>query len=140
VRKLCDGFIPEPGGVSATNDALRTIAEALPAKVDAALDAFLLDDAVGAIFALVDAANRALEATQPWRLAKTDPVTAAQALHAPLEAARIAIGELQPFVPRLTAQLADRLGAADLAPTWGLLPVGARLEIGPPPVPRLVRR
>ena len=95
---------------------------------------------IGAICALVDAANRALETTQPWRLAKTDPVAAARALYAPLEAARIAIGELTPFVPRLTAQLASRLGTADLSPRWGLLPVGARLAIGPPPVPRLVQR
>jgi methionyl-tRNA synthetase len=147
VRKVNDGRIPDGGGASATNEELRALAEVIPARVDAALDAFLLDDAVGAICTLIDAANRALEVTQPWRLAKTDPVAAARALYAPLEAARIAIGELQPFVPRLATHLARRLGAsnagngrAELSPQWGLLPVGALLAIGPPPVPRLVAR
>jgi methionyl-tRNA synthetase len=104
---------------------LRAITEALPARVDAALDAFLPDDAAAAIVAVLDAANRYLEITAPWR----DPD--ASALHAPLDAARIVAGELAPFVPGVSATILARLGT--LAP-------GAPLPHGPPPLPRLTKR
>ncbi|MGE5185986.1 MAG: hypothetical protein ACM31C_28215, partial [Acidobacteriota bacterium] len=116
--------------------ALRAAAEALPARVDAALAAFLFDDAVAAIVELLDAANAALERAQPWRVGRTDTAAAAASLYAPLEAARVAAGELSPFVPGVANAIAARLGATDLAPGWGLLPPGRELRAGPPPLPR----
>jgi methionyl-tRNA synthetase len=94
----------------------------LPQRIDAALDAFLLDEAAAAIVELVDAANQHIERTAPWRLARTEPDAAARALVPPIDAARVAIAELAPFVPRLAAALAAR--------------VQAPLREGPPPVPR----
>jgi methionyl-tRNA synthetase len=126
--KVSDGRVP------LRDDALQTIAEALPARVDAALDAFLVDDAAGAICDLVDAANRALEQTAPWKL--TDRDAAARALYAPLEAARIAAGELLPFVPDAARTILARLGDPSDASTWGLLEPGRELVPGPPPLPR----
>ena len=119
---------PATGSPEATE--LRQLAEALPAQVDAAIDAFLPDDAAAAILALIDAANRAIDRTAPWRIARGDPAAAAAALYAPLEAARIAAGELAPFVPAVARTIGERLG--DLVP-------GAPLPGGPPPVPRLGR-
>ena len=110
------------------------IAEALPARVDAALDAFLVDDAASCDLDVVDAANRALEHTAPWKL--TDRDAAARALYAPLEAARIAAGELLPFVPDAARTILARLGDPSDAPTWGLLEPGRELVAGPPPLPR----
>lgn len=115
---------------------LRAAAEALPARVDAALDAFLPDEAAAAIVELLDAANRYLEVVAPWRLARTDRDAALAALYAPLEVARFAAGELQPFVPGVARIIAARLGDPDLAPTWGVLAPGAELRVGPPPLPR----
>jgi methionyl-tRNA synthetase len=120
--------VPAPSDVS----ALRALAEAVPSRVDAALDAFLFDDAVAAILDLIDAANRHLNHVAPWRLARTDPDAAAALLYAPLEAARIAAGELAPFVPVVAQTIAARLGG-DIRPTWGRL---AALHAGPPPLPR----
>jgi methionyl-tRNA synthetase len=115
---------------------VRALAEALPDRVDAAVDAFLLDDAAAAILELVDAANRSLEIAAPWRAARTDPAAAAGGLYAPLEAARVAAGELSPFVPDVARTLATRLGDADLQSGWGRLSPGAELRVGPPPLPR----
>ena len=115
---------------------LRAAAVALPVRVDAALDAFLLDDAASAIVDLLDEANRTLERAAPWRLRHTDPALAAASLYAPLEAARIAAGELSPFVPDIASAIASRLGTQNLAPTWGALVPGTQLRAGPPPVPR----
>jgi len=119
---------------------LRPLAEALPARVDAAVAGFLFDDAVASIIELVDAANRGLEASAPWRVARTDPDAAAELLYAPLEAARIAAGELAPFVPGVARTIAERLGGAELATGWGRLQPGTVLPVGPPPFPRLASR
>jgi methionyl-tRNA synthetase len=130
--RVSDGRVP----ARADDPVLRAAAEALPARVDAALDGFLFDDAVGAIIGLVDAANRALEASAPWRVARTDAAAAAASLYAPLEAARVAAGELAPFVPGVARVIAERLGDAPLDAGWGKLAPGARLRAGPPPFPR----
>jgi methionyl-tRNA synthetase len=137
--KLCDGRVPAPASESAEAVALRARAEALPARVDAALDAFLLDDAVAAIVELIDAANRSVELSAPWKLARTDASAAAATLYAPLEAARVAAGELAPFVPQVARTIVARLGDAPLTPAWGGLVPGTALRNGPPPVPRKAR-
>ena len=115
---------------------LRAIAEALPARVDAALAAFLVDDAAAAIVDLLDAANRYLEVVAPWKLARTDRDAAHASLYAPLEAARFAAGELAPFVPGVARTIAARLGDPELAPRWGILVPGTALQHGAPPLPR----
>jgi len=134
--KLSAGRVPAPGAETPEASALRALAAALPARVDAAVDAFLPDEAVAAILEVIDTANRSLEIAAPWRAARTDPVAAAGALYAPLEAARIAAGELSPFVPGIARTIAARLGDAGLEPGWGRLLPGAELRIGPPPLPR----
>jgi len=129
------GAVIGPSAVETAEAAeLRVRAEALPARVDAALEAFLPDDAAAAIVELIDAANRALDRTAPWRIARTDPAAAAAALYAPLEAARIAAGELSPFVPGIARTILARLGDPDGAPRWGR--AAGELRAGPPPLPR----
>jgi methionyl-tRNA synthetase len=99
-------------------DALRREAIALPARIDTALDAFAVDEAAAAIIDLLDAANRHVDATAPWRLAKSDPLAARRALAPALHAARVAATELAPFVPGISRDVLR------------YLEVG-----GPPPVP-----
>jgi methionyl-tRNA synthetase len=133
--QVCGGRVPhaieQPGDA-----ALRAAAEGLPARVDAALDRFLPDDAVAAIVEVIDAGNRALEARAPWRVARTDPAAAAGALYAPLELARIAAAELTPFVPEVSRLIGERL-AGGTDPGWGGLTPGRELRAGPPPIPRV---
>ena len=133
--RLPSGSIRPPGAEPAEAAQLRGLAEGLPARVDAAVDRFLLDEAVGAIVELIDAANRALDRTAPWRIARTDPAAAGAALYAPLEAARIAAGELSPFVPGVARTILARLGDADGAAAWGRS-ISGGLHAGPPPLPR----
>jgi methionyl-tRNA synthetase len=130
--KLANGRVP----ACSDGGELRALAEALPARVDAALDAFLFDDATSAIVDLVDAANRAIEIAAPWRWQGVDPARGAALIYAPLEAARIAAGELLPFVPATARAIAARLGEPTLEPGWGRLEPGALLPAGPPPIPR----
>jgi methionyl-tRNA synthetase len=135
---LPGGRVPAPADAPDAPDAahVRVLAEALATRVDAALDAFAFDDAAAAIVELLDAANRSLERAAPWRAHRDDAIAAAAALYAPLEAARVAAGELQPFVPGVARTIAARLGGVDLDPGWGRLVPGAALVAGAPPLPR----
>jgi methionyl-tRNA synthetase len=133
--RACGGRVPRPADDAGAHE-LRALATALPARVDAAVDAFALDEAAAAITAVLDAANRTLDRAAPWRRLADDPAAAATALYAPLESIRIAAGELEPFVPGVARTVAARLGGAQLAPAWGGLTPGAPLVAGPPAFPR----
>jgi methionyl-tRNA synthetase len=91
---------------------------ALPARVDAALEAFAVDEAASAIVDVLDAANRHVDLVAPWKIAKTDPRAARVALEPALHAARVCATELAPFVPDVAGALLRYLDAG-----------------GPPPVP-----
>jgi methionyl-tRNA synthetase len=73
--RLPGASIRPPDAEPAEAAQLRGLAEALPARVDAAVDRFLLDEAAGAVVELIDAANRALDRTAPWRIARADPTS-----------------------------------------------------------------
>jgi methionyl-tRNA synthetase len=120
-HQLGDGRVP----VATAGEPLALAVAALPARIDAALDAFLVDEAAAAIIEVLDAANRTLDAAAPWRLAKTDRDAALRALSAPLAAARVAATELAPFVPDLSRSILERLGDP-----------GGATGHGSPPVPR----
>ncbi len=125
-HKVCDGRVDAPSDDASSDDAssgeLLARARALPSRIDDALDAFLVDEAAAAIIDVIDAANRHLEVTAPWRVARTDPAAASRSLHAPIEALRIAARELEPFVPGVARVIASR--------------VGKQLIAGAPPIPR----
>ncbi|HEY5921628.1 MAG TPA: methionine--tRNA ligase [Kofleriaceae bacterium] len=128
--KLTNERVP-PRADTADARQLDAQAAALPVRVDAALDRFAPDEAADAIVELLDAANRYLEATAPWRVARTDRQAAAVLLSAPLRAAGIAATELAPFVPGVATTISERLG--ELVP-------GAELRAGPPPLQRIRTR
>jgi len=128
--KLAGDRVP-PCDDTAASRALLAIAHALPARVDAALATFAIDEAAGAIVEVLDAANRYLDDVAPWRIAKTDPERARATLYAPLAVARVAAEELAPFVPGVARAILARLGN----PVGNLAP-GAPLVVGPPPLPR----
>ena len=97
----------------------RALAEALPARVDAALDAFAARRRGGRDRRARRRREPRARARGAVALARTDPAAAARALYAPLEAARIAAGELAPFVPGVARTLGERLGDPDLVARLG---------------------
>lgn len=119
------GKLGVPVPEASPGEPLGPLAAALRGRVDAALDAFLLDDACSAIVELVDAANKQLEVTAPWRVARTDAATAAALLAQPLAVARVVARELAPFVPGVSRLVAERLHGTPGA--------------GEPPLPRRTR-
>jgi methionyl-tRNA synthetase len=120
-HRVCAGRV-DAASDDASSRELVARTRALPSRIDDALDAFLVDDAAAAIIDVIDAANRHLEITAPWRVARTDPTAASRLLHAPIEALRVAAHELEPFVPGVARVIASRVGKSLIA--------------GAPPIPR----
>jgi methionyl-tRNA synthetase len=110
---------PRAGALEAADEALQGLLRALPARLEDRLAAFAVDEALGAVFACVAAANRYLEQTAPWTLARA-AAAGAQApgrrletvLHHALAAVRLVALALGPFLPATAAAICAQLGQA----------------------------
>jgi methionyl-tRNA synthetase len=93
------------------------------------------------IMLVLTQANRFLEETAPWKLAKEDLTRAGHVLATVLESARIATVLLSPVMPEKSEAILKRLSAPEIswkaASTWGLIPKGAMIEKGDPIFPRM---
>jgi methionyl-tRNA synthetase len=147
VEKYCGGRVPEPHE-GASERAVRERAELTLREHDDFAARLYFADALSSIFALVEEANRHFQRTQPWQLAK-DGSKAREvdgSLYAGLEAVRLAGYLLYPYMPNVSARIAEQLGVA--APgsarwkdvgAWGALKPGGQVKTGAPLFPRLLR-
>jgi methionyl-tRNA synthetase len=136
IHKYRDGIAP----TATLNGPLATAIAELPGRIDEALETFDLRQAANALTYLVSAANRFIEETSPWQLAKAEKAEVAESgrrtaeLDAVLgtlaEACRVLARELRPFVPDLAQRLARQLTPTDQE---------GRLPIAEPIFPRLER-
>jgi methionyl-tRNA synthetase len=101
--------------------------------------------ALDAIWELVSAANKYVDQTEPWKLAKTDPARLAVVVYTVLEAVRFLGVMLWPFMPQKCDALLTQLGlepiavqeGKDLWPgKFGQLPQGTDTRPGAPLFPR----
>jgi len=146
VGKYCDGVVPAYVGDWAAADAegavLRDIAAGLYDTVEAAYDRFDYSGALVAVWELVRAANRYLEDSAPWGLAK-DPAQAdrlANVLWSTLEAVRVIALYTAPTMPATSDEVCARLSLAPATTIgnlkhdarWGHLPPGNKVVKGDP--------
>jgi methionyl-tRNA synthetase len=113
------------GAAVPTEDAwpLLVACNSAAGAVDDALADFDIRGACGALRALVDEVNRAIERSRPWELSGVERAAAVSGL---LEFTRRVVAEYEPFVPKLARQCRERLGTGD-----------RRVQAGPPVAPRL---
>jgi methionyl-tRNA synthetase len=133
-HRLCGGRVPPRVGDDAERAALRGELLALPARVDAAIERFCLDEAVAAVFGAVDVTNRFLERTAPWANGGDRAVAS---VRASLDAVAVLAGELGPFLPATSEAILSRLAADPCARPWHELREGAPIA---PPAPLFPRR
>jgi methionyl-tRNA synthetase len=93
--------------------ALRATIESTPASVRAALARFDFRAGASAVWEIVEQANRYVEATEPWHLARSERAGDAsagqrldQVLGALITACQVAAAEIWPFLPDLAARVA----------------------------------
>jgi methionyl-tRNA synthetase len=114
--RATNGFWRQPGTEFGRH--LSPKPSVLRARVDAAIEAFDLRAATGAIVAEIDAVNRTIEETKPWQLAGDERAAVLGVLHA---ATRAIVDELTPFVPDLAARASQRLAGTQDAPVFARL-------------------
>ena len=124
--------------------------EAAAKKADAAVEQFRLNEAIDAIWKIVDEFNGYITENEPWTLAK-DPAQSERletVLYTCAEGLRALAVLLSPVMPRSTAKLWEALGAAGAlgglqaqpirdAGEWGRLPAGTRVAPLEPLFPRV---
>lgn len=152
VSRYYGGAVPAPGAAEEADQRLVSIADALPERVDHALDAFAPEDALAAIWELVGAANKYVADTEPWTLAKqrkASPESGAEqrlatVLYNLVEALRLTAHYCVPFLPATAEAVAAQLGVTletggKWAETvrWGGYPAGTAVQPGSILFPKL---
>jgi len=144
VQKYFGGTLPEAQESDEAMDTeLTAMAAALHEKVDAEMEKFAPQNALGEIFKVISRANKYIDENMPWVLAKDEAKKPrlAKVLYNLLETIRICGGLLCPFMPATSEAIMARIGAA--VPAWedltsfGLLPAAATVQTGAALFPRI---
>ena len=122
---------------------LVAMAFSLRDKYEEQMEKYAFQNALNEIFKVISRANKYIDENAPWVLAKDEAQKPrlASVLYNLLETVRICAGLLQPFMPDTAAEIAKRLGGADLSwdslNAFGALPREAVTLAGPALFPRI---
>ena len=111
-KKYFDGIVPTPAGEEGPDANLKAVAEkAKKASFDLMND-YHIADALGEIFALFDRANKYIDETTPWVLAKDESnrTRLGTVLYNLLEAVRYGAVLLTPFIPDTADKIFKQIG------------------------------
>lgn len=145
IDKYNDGVIPAPEQEERIDEGLVRLAITTPAHAAKELDKLNFPGALEQIFALVGRANKYIDETTPWVLAKDDKYRPRlmSVLYNLAECIRIVTILLKPFMPALAPRVSEQLGVdlttatwAD-ATTWAMTPAGTKVQKGPALFPRV---
>ena len=138
-----DGKIPPRGKEEGTDKELISLANSLYERVEADMAALNAPEALADIFALVARANKYIDETTPWILAK-DPTKKARlgaVLYNLAEVCRISAVLLKPFLTKAPALILKSFSCPEDAgldtAKFGLLKEGAEVTKLPPVFPRI---
>jgi methionyl-tRNA synthetase len=133
IQRNCDGRVPGPGDIAAQDRELLEASQALLGQVRTAMAGQALSRALEAIFELVGAANRYVDAQAPWALRKSDPARMATVLYVLAETIRRLALLTQAFLPDASARILDQLAVpADARTLAHYQDDSARLRPGTP--------
>ncbi|MDR1193587.1 MAG: methionine--tRNA ligase [Peptococcaceae bacterium] len=145
VERYFDGQAPAPGEPEAVDRRLAELAAAVAEEAAGYMEKLDFSNGLAAVFKLIGRANKYIDETEPWTLAK-EPARRERlgtVLYYLLEAARIATMLLGPAMPNIPAlvwaqtghEAADCQSWAQLA--WGGTRPGQRVKKGPGLFPRI---
>ncbi len=145
--KYFGGTVPAPSAPAEEDRALAVLSREVLASVDAAMEVVEFHKALAAVWDLVKAANRYVDAQAPWALAKSpgQRERLGTVLYNILEAARICVLLSAPFVPTAAQRMWEALGCGDAvekavlstAGEWGGLKPGIVLPRSAVAFPRI---
>ena len=145
VQKYFGGRLPaEQRADDAQDAALVELAGSLHKRYAAQMEQFAFQNALSEVFAVISRANKYIDETAPWILARDESnlPRLACVMYNLLETIRICGGLLQPFMPDTSAEILRRIGASENADwdslcKFGLLPREAAVTVGAPLFPRI---
>ncbi len=145
VEKYFGGTLPAEQQAGEFDDELIALAKSIRPAVDGFLDETQLNNALAEIFRLIGRANKYIDETMPWVLAKDEankPRLAA-VLYNLLESIRIATTLLAPFMPSTMPKVWEQIGAGEndvtyeAAGRFGVLPRTVTVHKGEALFPRI---
>ena len=136
-NKYFNGVVANPKASAPLDDELVKACADTIAAVNAHMDTLHVADAVSDIFRLLDRANKYIDETMPWSLAKDpDQISRlATVLYNLLETIRIAAILLEPYMPVTSGKILDQIGTQqrsyDSIHTFGALETGIHVTAKP---------
>ena len=145
VIKYFDGTLPADRESDPLDNELISMAEGLRENVDRFVDETQLNNALAEIFKVISRANKYIDETAPWVLAKDESKKArlAAVLYNLLEAIRISTTLLSCFMPTTMPKVWEQIGADksvinyENAGKFGVLPANVTVQKGDVLFPRL---
>ena len=106
-----DGVVPAGKLDEPLDNELRALAKATLERVDEAMERFAFDEALKAIWALVGRANKYIDETMPWKLAKEGQEKKLDSVLLSLyEALRLSALLIAPYMPGTSRRIWEQLG------------------------------
>ena len=146
VERYRQGEIPRPAEVEATDRELTDSALRVAGEMERLFADLSFHRALIVIWELINQANKYIDSTAPWSLAK-DPAKAGRldtVLYSLLETLRFVAVLISPFMPQTAEKIQRQLGIADGAGQnlaglqgWGALAPGGRVQKGESLFPRV---
>ena len=145
VIKYFDGTLPAERQADAIDDELVAMSSELRGKIDGFMDLTQLNNALAEIFKVISRANKYIDETAPWVLAKDEANKGrlATVLYNLLEAIRISTTLLFPFMPSTMPKVWEQIGLAESEATYenagkfGVLPANVTVQKGEVLFPRI---
>ncbi|MGI6492588.1 MAG: methionine--tRNA ligase [Pelotomaculum sp.] len=146
IEKYFQGVVAAPDAPEGPDRELIDLAEQTPFKVEEAVDAIDLSGALSALWRLVGRANKYVDETAPWALAK-DPANnqrLATVMYNLAESIRFITVIAGPFMPLLPERVWAQLGLTGREEchtweslVWGKFPAGVKVKRGQALFPRI---
>ncbi len=145
VEKYFDGTLPTERVHDSLDDELIAMAGALKDKYEKLMDNFQTQTALDDIFKVISRANKYIDETTPWILAKDEANNArlASVMYNLLETLRITGSLLRPFIPASCEKVFAQIGATagetgwEKSGVWGALPENVTVHRGETLFPRI---
>ena len=132
-NKYFGGKIMEPCVSEPVVEELKAVALAMPGKVEAKMNELKVADAIDEIFVLLRRANKYIDESAPWVLAKSEETKArlGTVLYNLLESIRFAAIALEPYLPDTSKRILEQInmenGGLESLTTFGAMPVGGNV-------------
>lgn len=138
INKYFDGIIPEKGKETEFDQSLAETAENAAKKVDSLMNEFKTADALEQIMSVAQRANKYIDETMPWALAKDErqKETLKTVMYNLAEAIRFCAALLAAFMPETSEKIKVQLALSDISlestQKFGVLSAGAKIPEATP--------